>query len=114
MESAHRLALGVAAGWLLGTLLNRFGRQAGEFFRKKTSEGIFDAITVRGALIAVLLVLVWMACTARSAAAVTGTPGGRALRDLRHRQSVLSRLRHQPRRHRLTVHTSTRHPTRRA
>jgi hypothetical protein len=66
-DLAFRVALGVAAGWGFGTLLNRLGRGAGEFFGKKTSEGIFDAITVRGALIAVLLVLVWMACTARPA-----------------------------------------------
>jgi hypothetical protein len=64
---APGVAAGVAAGWGFGTLLNRLGRGAGEFFGKKTSEGIFDAITVRGALIAVLLVLVWMACTARPA-----------------------------------------------
>jgi len=92
-DLAFRVALGVAAGWGFGTLLNRLGRGAGEVFGKKTSEGIFDAITVRGALIAVLLVLVWMACTARPAAAVTGTPGGWALCAPRH--------------HRLTVHAST-------
>ena len=41
-DVAYRIGVGVAAGWLLGRLVNVFGRRTGEFFASETSEGLFS------------------------------------------------------------------------
>jgi len=40
-DVGYRIAVGAGAGWILGSLINRFGHRTGEFFRNETSEGLF-------------------------------------------------------------------------
>ena len=41
-DVGYRIAVGVAAGWVIGKLINRFGHTTGEFFSNETSEGLFS------------------------------------------------------------------------